>query len=111
MIHTIADAVRGRTIRWTFTEAPVGSGPFEHEFRPDGTVAWRVLEGPAKGRSGLENTYAALPAGDDVYAVSYLGSQGFTLTTVLNFRERTLVGFASNEREWHALRGTFEIVG
>jgi hypothetical protein len=74
-------------------------------------VAWRVLEGPAKGRSGLENTYAALPAGEDVVAVSYLGSQGFTLTVVLNFRNHTLVGFASNEKDWHPVRGSFEVVG
>jgi hypothetical protein len=47
---------------------------------------------------------------DDIYAVSYLAGSGYTLTAVLNFRERTIVGFASSSNDWHAVQGTFQVV-
>jgi hypothetical protein len=47
---------------------------------------------------------------DDIYAVSYLAGSGYTLTAVLNFRERTIVGFASSSNNWHAVQGTFQVV-
>ena len=39
------------------------------------------------------------------------GSSGFTLTVVLNFATRQLVGVASGGKDWFPLRGTFEVVG
>lgn len=47
---------------------------------------------------------------DEIYAVSYLAGSGFTLTVVLNFRDRSLVGFPSGAKEWFPVRGTFEVV-
>ena len=48
--------------------------------------------------------------GDSVYAVSYLGSSGYTLTVVLNFADMSAVSFASNEKDWFPARGSFEMV-
>jgi hypothetical protein len=47
---------------------------------------------------------------DDIYAVSYLAGSGYTLTVVLNFREKIMVGFASSSKDWHPVQGTFEVV-
>lgn len=48
---------------------------------------------------------------DGIYAVSYLAASGYTLTVVLNFHTRKMVGFASSAKEWHPVQGTFEVVG
>jgi hypothetical protein len=48
---------------------------------------------------------------EDIYAVSCLAPSGFTLTVVLNFRDRRIAGFASGAKEWFPVRGTFEVVG
>jgi hypothetical protein len=42
--------------------------------------------------------------------VSYLAGSGFTLTVVLNFRDRSVVGFASGAKDWFTVRGTLEVV-
>jgi hypothetical protein len=47
---------------------------------------------------------------DDVYAVSYLSTSGYTLTVILNFRDHRMVGFASGAKDWHPVQGTFEVV-
>ena len=43
------DSLRGATIRWMFVEPPVAGMTFEHTFREDGTLVWRVIDGPGKG--------------------------------------------------------------
>jgi hypothetical protein len=47
----------------------------------------------------------------DISLVSYLASSGYTLTVVLNFQDRSIVGFASGAKEWYPLRGRLEVVG
>jgi hypothetical protein len=95
------DPIRGRTIRLTWTEGPTQGKTHEHIFHEDGTVEWGKERVP----------YRALRAGEEVWAVSYLSASGYTLTVALNFRDRTMVGFASSEQNWHPLRGTFEVAG
>jgi hypothetical protein len=116
-----APAVRGKTMRWTWTEGPTQGKTHEHRFHDDGTVAWREAGGSgsdahrptsAPRPSGPERApYAAIEVGPSVYVVSYLASSGFTLTVVLNFDTHQLVGFASGAKEWHPLGGTFQVVG
>jgi hypothetical protein len=114
----LAPAVRGKTIRLTWTEGPTKGTTHEHLFHQDGTVEWRDIA-PAKGQSDRppkgatakeKPKYAAFRVGDDIYAVSYLASSGYTLTVVLNFRDRRMVGFASSAKDWHPVQGTFEVV-
>jgi MoaF N-terminal domain len=104
------DSLRGKTLRWTFTDEPVAGTVFEHTFHDDGSVVWRILDGPGRGASAHEKRYAAVPVTEDVHAVSYLAISGHTLTVVLNFATGRMCGFASNNQEWHSLTGTFEIV-
>lgn len=104
------DAISGKTIRWTWTEGPTTGTTNEHVFNADGSVTWRVIEGPAKGRSATEKEYAAWKITDDVVALSYLAESGYTLTVILNFRDNNMVGFASGAKEWYPVKGTFELV-
>jgi len=45
-----------------------------------------------------------------VFAVSYLGDSGYTLTVVLNFRNNEAIAFGSNDKEWSQQKGSFEVV-
>jgi molybdenum cofactor biosynthesis protein MoaF len=103
-------AVRGKTIRLKWTEGPTKGSTHEHVFHPDGTVEW--YDPKSKGSAAKEKPeYAAIRVGDEVYAVSYLAPSGYTLTVVLNFRDHKVVGFASSSKDWHPVRGTFEVIG
>ncbi len=100
------DSLRGATIRWTFVEPPVAGMKFEHTFREDGTLVWRVLEGPGKGASREEKRYATMKIADGVHVVSYLAASGHTLSVVVDFNTGRVVGFGSDNTEWHPLTGT-----
>jgi hypothetical protein len=78
------NSLRGKTLRWTFTDGPVAGTLFEHTFHDDGSVVWRVLDGQGKGASAHEKRYATTPVTEDVHTVSYLAASGHTLTVVLN---------------------------
>lgn len=115
-----AEAIRGKTVRMAWTEGPTQGATHEHVFHQDGTVEWRDAEGARKeaaggaqqkaGQDKARPAYAAVEVADGVYAVSYLASSGYTLTVVLNFRNRSVVGFASSAKDWHLVRGRFEVV-
>jgi len=47
---------------------------------------------------------------DQVYVVSYLAASGFTLTVAIDFGSGTIVGFASNDKQWSPVKGTYEVV-
>ncbi len=112
-------AIRGKTIRFTWTEGPTKGTTHEHVFHQDGTVEWRDAS-PQKDRathkqekSGSANPnpkYGAIRVADDIYAVSYLAASGYTLTVVLNFADHRLAGFASSSKEWYPLQGTFQVM-
>ena len=97
----------GNVIRWTFTDGPLPTS-FEHEFRDDGTLVWRILDGPMKDGTGEEKEYAAARVSDGVYVVSYLAASGHTLTVVMNLKDKRAYGFASNDKQWFALHGTVD---
>jgi hypothetical protein len=107
-------AIRGQTIRFTWTDGPTRGKTYEHVFAEDGTVTFRdVAAGAPKADASREKErpkYEAFKVTDDVSAVSYLSSSGYTLTAVLNFRDHSMVGFASGAKEWYPVKGTFEIV-
>jgi len=110
-------AIRGKTIQFTWTEGPTQGTTHEHVFHEDGTVEWRAVEVSEPARRGTQRSepadkpaYAAIRVAEETYIVSYLAASGYTLTVVLNFRDRQLIGFASGAKEWYPLRGTFKVV-
>ena len=105
-----AAAVRGKTIRLTWTEGPTKGSTHEHVFHPDGTVEWYDPKAGKTGTAKERPKYGAAKVADDIYVVSYLAPSGFTLTVVLNFRDHKMAGFASGAKEWYPVQGTFEVV-
>lgn len=103
-----ANPLQGKTMRWTFTEGPMANKTFEHSFDQNGGVTFREVGGDAESKPTKATKSEIAAVGDDVYAVSYLASSGYTLTTVLDFRTGKLVAFASNEKELTVQNGTFE---
>jgi len=104
------NSLTGKTIRWTFVDGPVAGTTFEHVFSDDGSVTWRILDGPHQGATAREKSYAAVKVNERTWAVSYLGASGHTLTVVLNVDDRRAIGFASSEKSWYTFNGTFEVL-
>jgi hypothetical protein len=106
----------GRTLRWCFDQGPTAGTTFEHHFYADGTVVYRVVDGSDDDKQGkkMEEAerpkYKAFEIADDVVVASYLAGNGYALTVALNFADGRVVGFASNDKEWFPLEGTFEEV-
>ena len=109
-------AIRGKIIRFSWSEGPTKGAIHEHTFHRDGTVQWRDAGQSAATREGGKRqepdrpAYAAIKVSEETYIVSYLAASGYTLTVVLNFRDRQLTGFASSAKDWYPIRGTFEAV-
>ena len=106
------DKIRGKTLRFSFSDGPAAGKTYEHLFHEDRTVSWRdTAASPHPGASneaGNRPKYAAVKVAQSVYAVSYLSGSGYTLTVVLNFDDHRLVGFASNDKQWFPVKGSFE---
>lgn len=100
----------GKTIRWSFNDGPTKGMIFEHTFNADGSVQWRMAGGKdAKPHRDAQS--AAVRVSEDVHVVSYLSAEsGYTLTVALDFNDGTVVGFASNGKEWSRQAGTFEML-
>ena len=109
-------AIRGKTIRFQWTDGPTKGTTHEHVFHEDGTVEWhdagasRPSSPDASGGAPERPPYSASRVADNAYVVSYLAPSGYTLTVVLNFSDQQLIGFASSAKEWFPLRGTLEMV-
>lgn len=105
-----AAEIRGKILRWTWTEGPTQGKTRVHVFHEDGTVEWRDAEAPQKEGPARERVeYAAIQVADGIYVVSYLATSGYTLTVVLNFQNSKMVGFASGTKDWYPVQGTFEV--
>lgn len=110
-----AEAIRGRKINLTWIGGPTEGETHLHHFHEDGTVEWQSpaasTKSPKEDRQAPERPeYGAVQVADDVYLISYLAPSGYTLTVALNFKDYTVVGFASGAKEWHAVSGKFEMV-
>ena len=105
------DRVSGKTIRFTWIEGPTKGETHEHVFNADGSVDYRKVDGSAApGKTTHEKKYGAVAVTDTVYLVSYLAASGFTLTVALDLAKNTVVGFASNDKQWFPVKGTLEVV-
>ena len=104
----------GRTFRWTFNDGPTAGKTYEHVFNPDGTVVFKEANGApqpaAAGEQGPGTKYASFEIGPNTHLVSYLSNHGYTLTVAMNLDNKELHGFASNDKEWHPVKGTVEVV-
>jgi hypothetical protein len=112
-----APAIRGKTIRYIWQTGPTRGKTYEHVFHPDGTVEFREISPASRPKEGTRQEhapervpYAAMEAAPDVYAVSYLSTNGYTLTVVLDFRTKRMVGVASGDKTWVPVEGIFELV-
>jgi len=106
MNATPSGRVSGKTLRFTWTDGPTKGESHEHRFHDDGSVEYRLAGSTADYRR--EKRYAAERVSDEVDLVSYLAASGYTLTVALNYRDKSIVGFASNDKQWFPVKGKFE---
>lgn len=105
------DPIRGKTLRFSFDDGAMAGKTFEHTFDADGTVTFRMRgaqEAAGKLDHALATKYEVATIRDDVCAVSYRSSAGYTLTTILDFATKKLVAFSSNEKMLAIQHGSFE---
>jgi hypothetical protein len=103
---TTRDHVRGKTLRFSFTEGPTQGTTYEHEFGDDGMVTYRdAAATSARTSDGERARYGSFAVAPDIQLVSYLSTSGFTLTLAVNFRSGEIVGFASNDKQWFPVKG------
>lgn len=100
------DPIRGKTLVFRFDDGPMAGKGFEHCFTKDGNVTYHAAG--AKGDGDKPVHYEVEHIKDDVYAVSYLGAGGYTLTAVLDFASHGLTAFASNEKSLVTQHGRFD---
>lgn len=104
-------SLKGRTFKWTFDEGPTAGSTYEHTFEPDGSVAFRKVDGGPGGKPTREKKYASFEVAPEIHLVSYLAAEsGYTLTVAMNLETGRLYGFASNDKEWYPVSGTLEVV-
>src|SRR5687768_8132316 len=103
------ESLRGKTLRWTFTDGPTAGTTYEHTFGEDGSIGFRGADKSAKGGFTRAKDGTTAKVGDGFFVVSYLAESGFTLTVVLNMNDGTMIGFASNNESWFQQKGTFEL--
>jgi hypothetical protein len=104
--NTNNSSIRGQTLRFKFNDGPMAGKTMEHVFAHDGTVTWTQIGGD--GKPSKPTKYEMERVNFDVFAVSYLGDSGYTLTVVLDFKTGAMVAFASNEKSLVVQHGMFE---
>lgn len=107
----VANPITGHSLRWKFIDGPMAGKSFDHTFSRNGNVAFREVGGDPNAKAGNADRYEVAAVGQDVYAVSYLSSSGYTLTVVLDYKTLKLVAFASNDASLTMQQGTFEPLG
>ena len=115
-----SDQIRGSTIRFSWIDGPTKGTTHEHVFHEDGTVEWHAVDEAFERREGRSPhaptdrkadrpRYYSVEVTDDFWLVSYLSNSGYTLTVVLNFEDGSIVGIASNDRNWIPVHGHFQV--
>jgi hypothetical protein len=101
--------ILGKRIEWTFDDGPMAHQTFEHTFDAEGGVSYRMPGADGAGQPTRVENAKVEPVGENVYVVSYLGAQGYTLTTILDIKTHRMVAIASNERELSVQKGKFKL--
>ena len=99
-------SIQEKTLRFHFVEGPMKGRDFDHVFHSNGKVSW----GPAGSGKKTESEGALEKVGDDCFVGSYMGSNGYTLTSAINLATGKLISFASNGDEWSKQNGTVKVV-
>ena len=106
-----ANPITGHSLRWKFSDGPMAGKSFDHTFSRNGNVSFREVGGDPNAKPGGAEGYEVASLGQDVHAVSYLSSSGYTLTVMLDYKTLKLIAFASNEKSLTMQQGTFEPLG
>jgi hypothetical protein len=107
----VANPVTGHSLRFKFADGNMAGKAFDHTFNRNGQVTFREVGGDPNAKPGSADQYQVASLGHDIHALSYLASNGYTLTVVLDYRTMKLVAFASNDKSLTQQQGSFELLG
>lgn len=95
----------GKILRFHFNDGPMKGKEFDHVFHGD-KVDW----GPAGSDKKTTSDGKLIRVGGDCYVGSYMGPNGYTLTTAMNMASGKLHAFASDGKDWSEHDGTVKQV-
>ena len=105
------DPIRGKTIRWTFTDGVMKNKSFDHTFNDDGSLTFMMQNHGLYTNDICKVTrivkYVVATLGADVTIVSYFVPHGYTLTVAMDMKTKKLVAFSSNDKGVEVQHGTF----
>ncbi len=102
--------INGLTITYKWGEGDFEGAKYRIEYKANGTVSWKGLEGWEKGESNIENNYYARKIDDDIYTISMLEESLWTVTLIFNTKTKRIYGCASNEKEIYKPEGILESI-
>ncbi|HEY2396844.1 MAG TPA: hypothetical protein VGH81_12840 [Rudaea sp.] len=100
-----APSLDGKKLRFHFSDGPMKGKDFDHTFHGE-KVDW----GAAGSDKMTTSEGKLIRIGEDCYVGSYMGPNGFTLTTAMNLASGKLFAFASDGKEWSEHNGTVKQV-
>jgi hypothetical protein len=98
----------GKTFRFTWTAGPKNAVTHEYVFQIDGGVSHATIEPDRPPEYITAKQYGAFELAPDIFLVSYLDVTGYVLSVAMDFKSRSLHGFASKASEWYPVQGRFE---
>lgn len=102
--------VHGLSITYTWGKGDFEGAKYKIDYKADGTVSWKGLEGWEKGKSNTENNYYARKIANGIYTVSMLEESLWTVTLIFNTKTKKIYGCASNEKEIYKPEGVIALI-
>lgn len=106
--NEIINPINGKTLRWIWQEGMYGGNSYEAHFQQDGHVSWKITAGPDAGNTATANVYNVQQVANDVFVVSWLQTDGYTVSITINMTTKKIYGAVSARDEWYPVSGTLE---
>jgi hypothetical protein len=100
--------IAGRTFRLSWMVQAGTQHTEEYVFHVDGSMSYAAVRGDRPARYRTLQQYGALDIAPDVCLVSFMDSEGRTLSFAMNFANGRAQGFASMGANWQPIQGKFE---
>lgn len=100
--------VAGRTFRLSWTVQAGTNITEEYVFHVDGSMSYAAVRPNSPAQYTTLKQYGALDVAPHVCLVSFMDSEGRTLSFALNFQDGRAQGFSSLQGKWQPIQGKFE---
>ena len=103
----------GKKITWTWLQGNFESSSYNNIIYQDGSIYWKGLSGKEKGTEITVSKDKTLikKVADGIFLLSWFeGKDGYTVTNLLNFKNKSMIGVVSNKGTWSPSRGKINAI-